>query len=541
MLASLLPCAELAARRVLPGGPDERYGDASGFSYYYLDPQRPFFRRSGPGVYTTQRPGGQPHELRVPKPDDLQRVFIVGESVALPLQAAGISRLYGLLGRALGGAPVEVVGMAMGGYDSDRERLALREALSFEPDLVVVLTGNNESPHPGLPWPPLLRLNRLLRRSRLARALEDRLAPAAPPRLSPAQREQRFERNLEAMARDARRAGVPLLLCTLPINLRDHAPISGPAPRADPDYARAWMALERGRLGAAAGGFAAYASAHTADAYSAYWAGKALDRLGRRDEARRFYGEAARRADPGNACPPSRNEAIRAIAAREGAGLVDLEGLLAGLAPHGLPGAGLFDDNVHWRQELYPLVSLALIRAARARGAFPDAAWDLSWADEEEARLRRAPADAALREQHVMASLLAGVLRATEVRRLDEAALSELEMAERLDPGVAARWLARPAALADKLSVDQYAEVYREDLRRGWPRLTLHVGEAYRRLGRRAEARRLLREAAALMPGDDEPRLSLALLEGSRPALEALARGSKDARVAAMAAAALQP
>lgn len=525
LAAAALAGAEWAARRSRGGAAEPPLGRA--FDYGHIEVREPFFRRGMDGGYYARRRFTGERAFAVRKAPGAARVFVVGGSVAMPMDDPRVARLEEFLSRALRGREIEVVGMGMAGYDSEREMPLLREALTHEPDMIVLMSGHNEMHDPPAARPRLLKLNAALRRSTLYRTLQDRLfPPASAPRPTLAERERRFERNLRAMAALARARRVPLVLCTLPSNLRDVAPVFV-RPPGDPAYLDARLALEEGALGEAARRFAALAGTRPAEAFAHFGLARALDGLGEAARARRHYARAAELDDPGERCTPRRNAAIRRIARESGAGLADLEALFQGLAPGGLVDARLLKDGVHWHDELYPRVSLAVVKAARAAGALaPPWAWDLSWTPRLEAALPGAASSPGARARAADSAFLAGLSRAFRGSGPGEAAVSYFSMAERHEPGICARLLADPGAVRARLLRDAspWAEEHLAGLEPQWGALLLGAGEAYRRLGRRGAAAALLAWPARRGPERDTARVLLALARGSSAELRALAR-----------------
>lgn len=486
---------ELATRRAAGAPPPEPR--SRHFEYSHVDVRRPFFARGRDGRYHSRRPGSRRESFAARKEAGSARVFVVGGSVAMPFAHESATRLEEFLVRALRGRRVEVVSMGMAGYDSDRERLLLAEALRHEPDLLVLMSGNNESHEPPLPRPWAYELNARLRRSALYRALQDRLAPRAePPRITRAEREERFERNVAAMLTLARSRGVPAVVCTLPANLRDLPPSSA-RPPADAAYLDAERALDAGDLAAARSKLSALAESRPGDPFVHYTLARALDRLGLFSAARETYGRAADLDDPGERCSPRRNVALRRVARESGAAVADIEALFQGLVPDGLPDARLLMDGVHWYSALYPRVSLAIVRAAREAGALaPPTGWDLSWADELEKELPVA-ADAAERASRAPGVFLIAVSRALQARELDSVAVALFLLAERIMPGTLAL-LPSPAPTLALLqdNASPWAENLRHEIDSHWWAALINAGEACRRLGRK-DAAAALRAAAA--------------------------------------------
>ncbi|MDX6768834.1 MAG: SGNH/GDSL hydrolase family protein [Elusimicrobiota bacterium] len=530
VLAGLLLAGEALVRGFWGPPAAAIEGPGSDFDYFHLEIHEPFFARTWMGRLRAQRSRANPEELAALKPEGLLRVFVLGGSVAMPLADEQKSRLGEFLRRALPGRRVEVVGMGMGGYDSYRESLLQREALELEPDLIVLLSGNNEYTS-GAPIrsPALYRLNRALRRSALYARLQDRLSPRRPePPVSLDDRLQRFEDNLELMARRARERGVPMLLCTLPVNVRDVAPVYAQY-SPDPAYVEAWLAYDAGALKEAKARFEDFVAAHPKDALGAYWLAKIHDRLGDAAAARAGYHRAIDLDDPGDRCSPRRNAVIRQVAARGSAGLVDLEAVFTRRVPDGLLDSRLFKDNVHWFDELYPAVSLAIVKAARERGYLaPAEQWDASWMPALERELARAKVPRPRLAQYAEAAFFVGVTNAYRAQGMREPAISFFEMAPRLDPGAPARLAASADGVGAAIRANPWTAYYRERFEAGWPHVLLHVGEACRRMGLREDARRLLSEAARLRPEDPVAPFALALLNGDRAELARIAADARE-------------
>jgi tetratricopeptide (TPR) repeat protein len=190
------------------------------------------------------------------------RIFCIGSSASAgwPHPAAEIYSAY--LQEALQSAypdrVIEVLNVSAHAYASYRNRLIFEEIIQHDPDLVVVYTGNNEflekrTYRTGSHWyDPVVRvadhsvLFRWVRGSRIgARLFPDNTLVASERqhvvfeqwskieqvaldlRRDPAQLErvkEHYAYTLEAMVRRADRAQVPVVLLTLPVNLRDWRP-----------------------------------------------------------------------------------------------------------------------------------------------------------------------------------------------------------------------------------------------------------------------------------------------------------------------------
>ncbi|HEX7879824.1 MAG TPA: hypothetical protein VF720_10465 [Candidatus Eisenbacteria bacterium] len=306
--------------------------------------------------YATNRPGtdiffrgrtvagGGMRELqfRTPKLPGTVRVVFVGESAIQgfpqPLPLTNGSFLEALLHDAWGGQRrAEVLNLgatAVASYPAGR---ILEAALDHQPDLVVVMVGNNAfyGACGVISLPPLLRspfgvrLVHDLRSLGLAQWLEARLARppatggalmermAAAGRVGPESRlrgsaARILRDDLDAMVRTCARRGVPLILCTSPTNERDLHPVgetSGPAAEA---YARGTRLSVEGK---------------TEEAAAAWIDARDLDPM------------------PWRATTPLQ-ETVRS-AAQGGALFCDMEGAFRKASDGGAIGWELLDDHVH--------------------------------------------------------------------------------------------------------------------------------------------------------------------------------------------------
>lgn len=323
------------------------------------DIKKPFFSvtcgAGGACLASPARASSVAQPFGVPKSKNTRRVFILGESVA-SLLASGDDPVENSPG-------LEIVNCGMGGYDSRRIAGVMAEALKHEPDLLVVLSGNNERgapPCPGLYENLLRRGERLLERYYAWRHGAARARQLASLRL--------HGRRLAAMAAEARKKKVPVVFCTLPANLAGMPPAGYP-----PENARSLrlglLALAGGRHAAAAALFAESAAEYPADPFARFYLGRALAADGKKEEAAAAYREALELDGLSNRATAERNRLVRETAARTGAGLADLEAAFSRLAPAGLTGFAQFSDAIHWRPAYNRFAWDEVLRAAKETGA----------------------------------------------------------------------------------------------------------------------------------------------------------------------------
>lgn len=489
------------------------------FRAIQIDARSPFFRRvalgGGRARWVPARPGSEARAFEDPKPAGTRRVFVIGGSVARPFARRGGELFAKLFAGAVPGEKLELVSCGMTAYDSGRDELVLQDAVRREPDLIVVLSGNNEYGHDLLPYPRLALLG---------------LAKAAPVR-DPRERAARFEANLRKMVRTAKGAGVPIVLCTLPANLRDSAPSRGgpvSLPLEDRGFFDAWKAWERGDGARAEKLFADYSRSHPGEPFSRFYRAKALERLGRRSEAAAAYRAAADLTEPGERTPPARNALIRRVAAEEGAALADLEREFEAASPGGVPGREMFRDPCHFHEGFYALASAAVLEAA---------GWGrpLAAARRQAAALaRRGPPEDAFWQAAETA--LSKALLAPKDALWDEG-VNGLSVVVESAPQVAARLLDADGALAHARESPWLGDLRGLDPREGRRAIMVHLGAAYRRAGRLEDALRAFERAEAERPGGYQAELGraqtlarLGRTPQAREAFEALAREHPEKR-----------
>lgn len=333
--------------------------DTDDFNYRYADIHKRFFKLSKLGhgeiVCKAQRSRTSIKEFRLNKEKNTKRIFVVGGSVAIMFNIDVV--LQKLLGDLSGDCKFEVIGCGMGGYDSYRDSLVLNEVLSYHPDLIIVMSGNNEFFTPVDLNLFAYRCNRVLERLWIYRLLRDKFIKQKKfSRISEEGRIINFQRNLEGMLRKAKKKNVPIAFCTLPVNFRDSPPI-GKQLLEEKEYFFGWYNLNEGNFEQAEGHFRKFLLIHPKDAFAAYFLAKCYDNLGDYAQAQKYYLEALTlNVSVGDRCIPGYNIVIRQLCLREGAVLIDLEKKFIDVSPDGLVGSNLFMDNCHWWERYHWLV-----------------------------------------------------------------------------------------------------------------------------------------------------------------------------------------
>lgn len=545
------------------------------------------------GVYRTARRATRhsfnPQEFLADKPENGFRIFVLGGSSAYGFPWGAGAAFPRALGDALQASRperrVEAVNAAAMSYGSHRLRILTRELLEYEPDLLIVYSGHNEFVERRfyrelLERPEELdRLRKLLYRWRLFSLLtragerlgRDRgdagesaeggggsaggllgLDVSREYSVNVGDREVAevralFEENLRAILEMADRAGVPVLLCTVPSNVRNWLPnqsLFDAAVTFEQQQevltllAEAGTALEQGDAAAAAERLERASGLAPNHAESWYRLGQAYEALGRRDDARASYVRARDTdAQPGRAVS-ALNETLRALAAERGTWFLDVERVFEETSPDGLIGFNLIEDYVHPKPEGHRLIALELWKIleesgllGEARPADPERFYEaVGRAPGDPSADPNAPTAAAGAETPSLLFNLAVVL---ENQGLLDQAMEKYRACIELDPthAVARTNLGR---LLNRQ--ERFVEAMREfsralEVKPDHVAAMVGLGEALRMQGRLAEALEWFTRATATDPGSAPAwnRLGVALSQQNRyEEAEAALRRSVD-------------
>ena len=347
------------------------------FAWRFFPPE---LARTPPNLYVSRT-----------KSADTLRVFVLGGSAAMgtPEPAFGLARtLQVQLQAHHPDRRVEVHNVAMAAINSHVVRSIAHECARLEPDLMIVLTGNNEVVGPYGPGTvfqrgslslSLIRLSMRARSLRVGQLFErtirrtagtatpgswrglemflGRTVSASDPRLDAVA--SNLESNLRAISRSAEAAGVPVILSTVGVNLKDSAPFASlhrsDVSAADRERVARLLAITVAPETSMDEAIVAANEATQVDdqyAEAHFQRGRLLAAFGRTDEAL----EALKRARDSDALRFRADSRINRVIARVGADepnahLVDGAAVLAA-APEtvaGLLGGELFWEHVHLR------------------------------------------------------------------------------------------------------------------------------------------------------------------------------------------------
>ena len=312
--------------------------------YFFANPTRPGY--------------AEETNFLMPKPAGTVRIFIVGESAAKgypqPRNLSMQSFLQQMLGDIWPDRRVEVISLGTTAVASFPLVYLVRDAVRYDPDLIVFYVGNNEffgaygvasinsfgtMPTWALPWMRAARglalvqaIEGLVRgkadesRTLMEQMVAKTVIPADSPLRSAAA--SNLEAHLGRMLDTAAAAGVPTLVCTTASNESGLVPL-GEGTEAAARFAEATRLAEAGdRVGAR----------------GAFLEARDLDTMPWRPIT-------------------ATEEAIRRAAAARGALLCDVAEIFRGLTPTGATGWELLDDHVHLTLRGQAEVARAVVEA----------------------------------------------------------------------------------------------------------------------------------------------------------------------------------
>lgn len=322
----------------------------------------------------------------VHKPANGFRLFCLGESsvMGLPYEVGAFSEwLQVRLAAMMPGRTVEIVNAGNAGWHATEIRELLEESLDHKPDLFIWMVGHNEMVPQNVlnirreltnparatatKWIRSLTITQGLSRivpslsAGRRENLHDRESFEGKPCATPAEValiKFRYREAMEGAILDARAARVPMVVCTMPRNFREHPPGASTfsdnllkdaalQDRWNHIYNNAVSFLQKGDLDAAGRMLDNAAQIDSTPAKLHFVYAQLHDALGETGRATEKY-KLALESDgcPMRACDWV-EDTIRATATALQTPLVDLDGIFNNAGKGGLAGSELICDNVH--------------------------------------------------------------------------------------------------------------------------------------------------------------------------------------------------
>lgn len=358
-------------------------------------------------------PGGQ--SFLQEKPADGYRVFLLGGSAASgwPYEIGdfNLPRLIEKkLKKVFPDRKIEVINAAGGTYGSHRVRLLFDELIEYQPNLIVLYSGNNEFLEnfvfrrslPSEPWKfsALVRLCYNLYGQfnqfkpeyhvdsyTLADQTSNRIAyafgKASPYRSDSSLFEQikaHYRENITHIVGTAKNRGIASVILTVPVNLKDWIPNSSQhtpgLTRADSDrwrenFRRGYELLEEKNYTGAIKALSLAAAIDDEHAETHYYLGVAQHRLGEFVAAKASFVKALERdAYPFRALPQFQ-EILQIVSREQEVPLVDVVGALEALTADGIIGLDVLLDYVHLKESSQEVIAQQIMEILNKRGILP--------------------------------------------------------------------------------------------------------------------------------------------------------------------------
>ncbi|MEX0819553.1 MAG: tetratricopeptide repeat protein [Pirellulaceae bacterium] len=337
---------------------------------------------------TVDLSGPEPRPFEMPKPDGVYRVVVVGGSTVAgfpyPFELALPRHLELILEHQLPEMRFEVLNAGITSINSFSEVDIVRQAVACDPDLIVVHSGHNEFYGPGGSaskssglTPALYPILQSLRRQRsfqLALSLVPKPPNSHLIETLPAdiaipldgevfhKTQARYRQNLKKIVGIAKRSRLPMILSTVPSNLRDLSPMQTDsnltlAPRQAEEQAsrlkEAMRHISYRKFDLALEKLTEARRVDPAHPLLAYRQAQCLEMLERRDDAAATYALAADLDGCRFRATSSFANVVREVAQAEAEGVYfcDVAAQFQNISQFPAPGRDLFLEHVHYNLE----------------------------------------------------------------------------------------------------------------------------------------------------------------------------------------------
>lgn len=500
-------------------GPVALEPDAAQFNYQYVEIYKDLFRKArlsdGSVVYKTQRHMALDQSFPEHKGKNTKRIFVLGGSVAQSLFIKDATYFWKLFKSRDPEEKFEVICCGMPCYDSYRELLIQKEIVNYNPDLIILMSGNNEfftSVRINL-W--AYRSNKFLRNFWVYRLPQDKLIEyfrnhGKCGQVTSDIRLANFKNNIRSMIRMAKKKNIAMAVCTLPANFRDCPPEIGDIPLENRQFFLGWVALNERNYEEAKKCFWQFIDTHPKNAFGHYFLAKCYDALGRYPEAQEYYLKALDLEDGGNRCQPERNRVIRRLSKEEAVAEVDLERFFIGIAPHGLVGKELFFEQCHWWEEydscVYKEIFRSLVEYHKLHLTSSPAFLSNLQGDFDSRSCQ--PYEGTRSKERALRMVLYVVPHirpqirqySDDIHFINERAITFLVTAVKFDPELFNSIPSLKGRILNGVSDNWWIKDIMPDLDDIWISLTCHIGEAFRRLGKYDKAIEYFSETIRLNP-----------------------------------------
>ncbi|MBU4333354.1 MAG: tetratricopeptide repeat protein, partial [Candidatus Omnitrophica bacterium] len=477
------------------------------FKYAYEDINKKLYKKvfkNEKYMYVSQRQYYENYaEFSAKKDNDVIRLFIIGGSVA-----HGWEDPMSIPSDFITGKKLEIINVGMPGYDSYRVKLIARELLQYEPDLIVVLSGNNEYfPKQGFN-PIAYSLNKFLTRFYFYNDLQKKIFRSRFKDRNPFERNlgkdlERYENNIRDIVRNIQKKGVSVILCTLPINMKGS--ISARPVPVNKQILLGKLLIEDKKFYEAIEVLRDFIKKTDDNLYGYYYLAKAYEQIEDYKSAKENYLFSVEAAADDFATP-SKNMKIRNISKEEKVALIDLESIFINFAKQNITDREIFADHCHLWDEYYRLFDNALLKEIFKKDSKYLNKTDLEKNKSKQQYFSDQFKPPSLKEfgkiqENVNRIIGYAGFYSIENNNISERALYSFETLYLMDPGLLSNMRFLKENIRELLEQNQYISEDASDKKifdSKWKQILYHIGETYRRMNMLEEALDYFNKAIAL-------------------------------------------
>ncbi len=338
------------------------------FHYEHLAIYDPLFKvekYKGKRFYVPARKMNSAKPFPVDKNPEKTRIFLTGGSFVEDWNALLLEKkLNRMLQENEGNKSCEIINCGMAVYDSYRVSLIIKEIINYAPDLIIVLSGNNENIYDKNVTITLFNVNRFLRKFLLYRKIQDIVIKKRRKKqiafnldqenIDLAEKLRIYKENINQIIRLTKSENIPLILGSLPINLNGIPP-AGKRP-INKLFLKGCLLLENGKTNDAVHEFKQYINSNLHNPFGYYYSGTAYEQKGEYEKAISHYYNAVK-YDKAVRINPVMNDYLRTICEEKSAGFIDIEKTFYQIAENKITGFIQFRDNCHIWPEYYEYIN----------------------------------------------------------------------------------------------------------------------------------------------------------------------------------------
>ena len=289
--------------------------------------------------------------------------YFVGMNPMSPKYGDIISWVQALLEMRFPSGKFDMINATVNGIDSGRLKEIVKMLAPLRPDIMIVITSNNEGL---MPPTPMQQLHESFSRLAAGRLFKGKAHPfdnsdVTLNREYNRQNREMMEKNTQDIIAMAQKEKISLILGTIPINLKlDRVFPAYPWPKFESDDR-----IERGIRFCAEKRYTEALNEFENSGFHYYATllkGECLEAMGRYEDAMKIYVDLVENKPMGRVQPAFNAFLRKATSGQAGVYLADAEKAYLDHDPHGMPDPGLFWDNCHMKWRGYLIVAREIVR-----------------------------------------------------------------------------------------------------------------------------------------------------------------------------------